>query len=82
MSIYPTHAYAAIGSSTGKNWATQFDLAAWGMEDVAYVKPVDLEGEAVYGIFAADGTELATVDNRDEAFVTIRQNELEALSVH
>jgi len=82
MNIYPTHAYAAIGSSTGKNWATQFDLAAWGMEDVAYVKPVELEGEAVYGIFAADGTELATVDNRDEAFVTIRQNELEGLSVH
>ena len=82
MNRYPTHAYAAIGIETEQNWMTQFDLAAWGMEDVAYVKPVEVDGDAVYGIFAADGTELTTVDNRDEAFVTIRQNELEALSVH
>jgi len=74
--------YGGTGSPTEQNWLTQFDLAAWGMEDVAYVKPVDVDGGVAYGIFAADGTELTTVENRDEAFVTIRQNELEALSVH
>lgn len=82
MNRYPTHAYANVGIETEQNWTTQFDLASWGIEDVAYVKPVKVDGSEVFGIFAADGTELTTVEDRDEAFVTIRQNELEALSVH
>lgn len=81
MSRIPSHAYTNVGL-TEQNWLTQFDLAAWGIEDVAYVKPVEVDGIEVFGIFAADGTELTTVEDRDEAFVTIRQNELEALSVH
>lgn len=82
MNRNPTHAFTAFGNEPGQNWLTQFDLANWGIEDVAYVKPVDGEGECAYGIFAADGTELAQMENRDEAIVTIRQNDLEALSVH
>jgi len=82
MNRNPTNAFAALGNEPGQNWQTQFDLANWGIEDVAYVKPIDVDGEGAYGIFAADGTELAQMDNRDEAIVTIRQNDLEALSVH
>ncbi len=80
MNRNPTHAFAGFGEMTEQNWPSQFDLANWGIEDVAYVRPID--GECAYGIFAADGTELAQMDNRDEAIVTIRQNDLEALSVH
>ena len=82
MNRNPTHAYTSLGNDPEQNWLTQFDLANWGIEDVAYVKPIDVDGEGAYGIFAADGTELAQMDNRDEAIVTIRQNDLEALSVH
>jgi hypothetical protein len=83
MNRNPTHAFAALGSQSDANGLTRFDLANWGIENVAYVKPVSVDGEgAAYGIFAADGTELAQMDNRDEAIVTIRQNDLEALSVH
>lgn len=82
MSRNPTHAYTAFGAEPEFNWYTQFDLASWGIEDVAYVKPIFAEGADAYGIFAADGTELAQVENRDEAIITIRQNDLEALSVH
>lgn len=82
MNRNPTPAYPTLGTEPEKNWLARFDLASWGIEDVAYVKPVLHEGEDVYGIFAADGTELATVENRDEAIVTIRQNDLEPLSVH
>lgn len=82
MNRNPTHAYSALGTEPEQHWLTQFDLANWGIEDVAYVKPVEADGEEAYGIFAADGTELAQVDNRDEAIVTIRQNDLEAMSVH
>ena len=82
MNRNPTHAYAGLCTETEQHWLTQFDLANWGIEDVAYVKPVESDGDGAYGIFAADGTELAQVENRDEAIVTIRQNDLEAMSVH
>lgn len=82
MNRYPTHAFPAIDQNPNQRLSHKFDLAAWGIEDVAYVKPIFLEGEDAYGIFAADGTELAQVENRDEAIVTIRQNDLEAMSVH
>lgn len=82
MNRNPHHAYAALGTQPGQHWLTQFDLATWGIEDVAYVKPIYADGEDAYGIFAADGTELAQMESRDEAIVTIRQNDLEAMSVH
>jgi len=82
MNRNPTYAYAGLGTEPRQNWLTQFDLATWGIEDVAYAKPVDTDDGDAYGIFAADGTELAQVESRDEAIVTIRQNDLEALSVH
>ena len=82
MNRNPSNAFPAFGSELEQNGLARFDLANWGIEDVAYVKPVSTDGEHAYGIFAADGTELAQMDNRDEAIVTIRQNDLEALSVH
>lgn len=82
MNRTQTYAYSGLDTDPGQNWLTQFDLANWGIEDVAYVKPMFTEDGGAYGIFAADGTELAQMENRDEAIVTIRQNDLEALSVH
>lgn len=82
MNRNPTHAFTGFGTETEKNWPSQIDLANWGIEDVAYVKPIYVDGTGAYGIFAADGTELAQMNNRDEAIVTVRQNDLEALSVH
>ncbi|MBL4693551.1 MAG: DUF1150 family protein [Magnetovibrio sp.] len=73
---------AKVCSDTGKSTLSQFDLANWGLENVAYVKPVVGAVGNSYGIFAADGTELAQMENRDEAIITIRQNDHEALSVH
>jgi len=74
--------FALLSSSSAQNGLAPFDLANWGMENVAYVKSMIGDDGNAYGIFAADGTELAQMDNRDEAIVTIRQNDLEALSVH
>ena len=73
---------AAFGIADEPHWLARFDLASWGIEDVAYVRPISQNGEDIYGIFAADGTELATVENRDAAIITVRQNELEPLSAH
>ncbi|WP_343564114.1 DUF1150 family protein [Kiloniella sp. b19] len=58
------------------------DMMQLGVEAVAYVRPVEEDGEELYGIFAADGTQIASVENRDIAFATILQNDLSPLSVH
>ena len=61
---------------------TTNDLAILGMQDVAYVKPVVVEGNAGYAVHAADGTQMALIANRDLAFAVVRQNEMEPVSVH
>jgi hypothetical protein len=58
------------------------DLAALGLQDVAYVKPVVVDGKAAYAVHAADGTPIAVLSNRDVAFIAVRQHELEPVSVH
>ena len=58
------------------------DFAALGMSDLAFVKPVVLEGNDAYAIHAADGTQMAVVKGRELAFATIRQHDLEAVDVH
>jgi len=58
------------------------DFAALGMSDLAFVKPIMTEGKAAYAIHAADGTQMAIVDERALAFATIRQHDLEAVDVH
>jgi hypothetical protein len=58
------------------------DFAALGMADVAYVKTVQGDDGLVFEIHAADGTPVATLADRETAFATIRQHDLEALSVH
>jgi hypothetical protein len=58
------------------------DLAMLGMQDLAYVKPVVVDGTAGYAIHAADGTQMAVIADRAIAFAVVRQNELEPVSVH
>jgi hypothetical protein len=52
------------------------------VQDIAYVKPVVVDGNAGYAIHAADGTQMAVIADRDIAFAVVRQNELEPVSVH
>ena len=61
---------------------TTNDLAMLGMQDIAYVKPVIVDGTAGYAVHAADGTQMALIANRDLAFAVVRQNEMEPVSVH
>ena len=61
---------------------SQHELGLLGVQDLAYVKRVAVEGKIRYAIHAADGTEIAVLDNRDIAFATLRQHDLEPMSVH
>ena len=58
------------------------DFAALGMSDLAYVKPVDVDGGTAYAIHAADGSQMAVVNDRELALAAIRQHDLEAVDVH
>jgi len=58
------------------------DFIALGLEQVAYVKPIQIEGETVYAVHAADGTQMAIIDERATAFAAVRKNDMEPLSVH
>lgn len=58
------------------------DFAAFGVDIVAYVKPVRVNGTAGYAIHAADGTPLTLVRGRDAAFAAVRQHDMEPVSVH
>jgi hypothetical protein len=58
------------------------ELAVLGMQDMAYVKQVMVDGVCGCAIHAADGTQVALVADRDLAFAIVRQNELEPVSVH
>jgi len=58
------------------------DFASLGMSDLAYVKPVVLEDDRTgYAIHAADGTQMAVVNDRSLAFAAIRQHDLEAVDI-
>lgn len=59
------------------------EFAALGVHNVAYIKPKAQEnGRTRFAIHTADGAEVAIVAGRDVAFATVRQNDMEPLSVH
>lgn len=58
------------------------DFLAFGLEDVAYVKRIDGEEDATYGIFAADGTRMAEMASEEVALATIRQHDLQPHRLH
>jgi len=58
------------------------ELALFGMQDLAYVKQVSVNGVASYAVHAADGTQIAVLPDREVAFATVRHHDLEPLSVH
>jgi HSP20 family molecular chaperone IbpA len=57
-------------------------FALLGVEDVAYVKQVVLDGVALWAIVGADGVGLALAPNRALAIATALQNDRTPVSVH
>ena len=57
-------------------------LARLGVSQIAYVKPVMMNGALAYAIHAADGTPMALADDRDVAIAAVRQHEMLPSLVH
>jgi hypothetical protein len=61
---------------------TARDFALLGVQDLAYVKQVSVNDVTAYALHAADGTQIAVLPDREIAFATLRQHDLEPVSVH
>jgi hypothetical protein len=62
---------------------TSKEFALLGMQDVAYIKRVaGSDGVVGFAVHAADGTPVALLPDRAVAFATVRQHDLEPVSVH
>lgn len=58
------------------------DFAALGTDQVAYVRPVVLNGARAFSIHAADGTPIGAAPSAQLAAAAIRQHEMEPALVH
>ncbi len=60
------------------------DFLKIGMDEIAYVRPLSLRGveKKVFGVYAADGTQLSVLDSMDMAIATMRHNDLMPVTLH
>ena len=58
------------------------ELGKLGVSQIAYVKPVFVNGSAAFAIHAADGTPMAMVGDRDVAMAAVLQHEMLPALVH
>ncbi len=61
---------------------SQDQLQRLGVSQIAYVKPVLVNGATAFAIHAADGTPMAVAENRDLALAAIVQHEMHPSLVH
>ncbi len=61
---------------------TNQDFLVFGIQQVAYIRPVVMNGSPAFAIHAADGTPLAFHENQETAKALTRQNDLEPMTVH
>ena len=73
---------ASLSSLAARTDPTTSDLSYIGLGEIAYVRSMETKGLDVYGIFAANGEPLATMNGRDSAMAATIQNDLVPVSVH
>ena len=61
---------------------TPDQLAQLGVSQLAYIKPVVLNGAAMFAIHAADGSPMAVSDDRNLALAAIVEHEMIPTLVH
>ena len=61
---------------------TPEQLAQLGVSLMAYIKPIQLDGAAVFAIHAADGSPMAVATERETAIAAVVQHEMLPALVH
>lgn len=57
------------------------DFLAFGLNQIAYIKPVHVMGRDAYTLHGADGSALAVIDSFEAAIMAVRQNDMEAVTL-
>jgi len=70
-----------LSAATLRSLSVQ-DFARLGAEEVAYLRPVVLNGALAFAIHAADGTPIGAAPSAQLAAAAIRQHEMEPALVH
>lgn len=60
----------------------EFPSSPGDFSPLAYVRPVQTDKGIAFGVYAADGTQLATFSSRDAAMCAARQHNLEPVLIH
>ena len=61
---------------------TPQDMLMLGIKDMAYVKDVEVDGETAVALFAANGQQIALMEDRQTAVAAAWQNGLSPMTVH
>ncbi|HKM63973.1 MAG TPA: DUF1150 family protein [Acidisphaera sp.] len=78
----PTNEAAQVGGTFDLRHLSVSELAQLGVSQIAYVRPVVVNGAPAFAIHAADGTPMAMAGDRDVAMAAIAQHEMVPVSVH
>ena len=81
-SIHPSDEAGVMAPVVDIRHISTEQLAQLGMQQIAYVKPVVVNGTAAFAIHAADGTPMAIAGDREVAVAAIHQHEMVATQVH
>jgi hypothetical protein len=68
--------------STDPHLMTTGQLARLGLSQIAYIKPVMVQGARAFAIHGADGTPMGVADGLDVALAAIVQHEMLPALVH
>ena len=63
-----------------RNLSSQAFLA-FDVNQIAYIRPVQVMGRVAYGLHAADGSPLTMIDSLEGAIIAARQNDLEPVTL-
>lgn len=58
------------------------DFLAFGLAQLAYIRPIKVEGQIAWALHAADGTVLTIQNQASLVEALARQNDLDPVSVH
>jgi len=61
---------------------TPKDLLMLGIKDMAYVKSIEVDGETAVALFAANGLQIAVMEDRETAVAAAWQNGLAPMTLH
>ena len=57
------------------------DFLTFGIQHIAYIRPIHFEDRTTWSVHAADGTPLTVLESEEIALALVRHNELEPVTV-